>query len=248
MKKAWIIGKREFASYFNSPIAYVTLATFLLLVGLDFFFGFLSTGTGGSGDFFETNEASMRTLFEGVSVLLAIFMPAVSMRMISEEKKTGTMELLTTLPVRDRDIVVGKFIGGLLFLGVALLLTLPYVVTVTSLGRPDMGPIIGGYLGLVLIGGAYLAIGLLASTWTRNQIIAFIVAALLCTFFYFIDQLIGSAWEATRQYLAVLSFKAHAQNISRGVLDSRDLIFFVSMIVLALMLSTYSLESRKWRA
>lgn len=245
MKKAWIIGKREFASYFDSPIAYVTLSTFLLLVGLDFFFGFLSAG---AGDFFEANEASLRRLFEGVPVLLAIFMPAVSMRMISEEKKTGTMELLTTLPVRDGEIIAGKFLGGLLFLGVALLLTLPYVVTVMSLGRPDVGPIVGGYLGLILIGGAYLAIGLLASTWTRNQIIAFILAALICTFFYYVDQLIGAAWEATRQSLALLSVKAHAQNISRGVLDSRDLIFFASMIALPLLLSTYSLESRKWRA
>lgn len=248
MKKAWIIGKREFASYFDSPIAYVTLTTFLLLVGLDFFFGFLGSVSGGGEDFFEANEATMRNLFDGVPILLAIFMPAVSMRMISEEKKTGTMELLTTLPVRDRDIVLGKWVGGLLFLGVALLLTLPYAFTVGSLGRPDMGPIIGGYIGLALIGGAYLAIGLLASTWTRNQIIAFIVAALLCTFFYFVDQLIGSAWEATREYLALLSFKAHAQNVARGIIDSRDIVFFVSMIVLALMLSTYSLESRKWRA
>ena len=248
MKKAWIIGKREFSSYFDSPIAYVTLTTFLLLVGLDFFFGFLGSVSGGGEDFFEANEATMRNLFDGVPILLAIFMPAVSMRMISEEKKTGTMELLTTLPVRDRDIVFGKFVGGLLFLGVALLLTLPYAFTVTALGRPDLGPIIGGYIGLVLIGAAYLALGLLASTWTRNQIIAFIVAAVLCTFFYFVDQLIGSAWEATRQYLALLSFKAHAQNIARGILDSRDFVFFVSMIVLALMLSTYSLESRKWRA
>jgi ABC-2 type transport system permease protein len=248
MKKVFIIGKREFMSYFNSPIAYVTLTVFLLLVGLDFFFGFLGGVGGGGQGFFEANEASLRNLFEGVPVLLAIFLPAVSMRMISEEKKTGTMELLTTLPVRDRDIVLGKYTGGLLFLGVALALTLPYVFTVVALGRPDVGPIIGGYIGLVLIGAAYLAIGLLASTWTRNQIIAFIVAALLCTFLTYVDQLVGAAWEAARPYLAQLSFRAHAQNISRGVLDSRDIVFFISMIVAALMLSTYSLESRKWRA
>lgn len=248
MNKVWIIGKREFMSYFNSPIAYVTLAIFLLLVGLDFFFGFLGTVSGSSQEFFEANEASLRNLFEGIPILFAVFLPAVSMRMISEEKKTGTMELLTTLPVRDRDIILGKFLGGLLFLAVALGLTLPYAVTVIALGRPDMGPIIGGYFGVAMVGAAYLAIGLLASTWTRNQIIAFIVAALLCAFLYFVDQLIGSAWEVSREYLAQLSFRAHAQNISRGVLDSRDFVFFISMIVLALVLSTYSLESRKWRA
>ena len=154
------------------------------------------------------------------------------MRLMSDERRSGTLELLVTLPVRDRDVILGKYLASLLFLGVTLLLTLPLVVTVALLGSPDVGPLVGGYVGLALIGAAYLALGLMTSTWTRNQIIAFLLAALLCSSLYFVDGLIGSVWEGTRSFFEAISFKAHFANISRGVIDSRDVVYFVSVIVI----------------
>ena len=249
MHAIWTIAKREFSSYFNSPIAYIAITVFLILAGLQFFFGFLTIGSfGTAGGFFENNEASLRLFFEGIPILFTVFLPAISMRLMSDEQRSGTLELLVTLPVRDRDIILGKYLASILFLLVTLLLTLPYVVTVSLLGNPDIGPILGGYLGLLLIGAAYLALGLMTSTWTKNQIIAFLLGALLCSSFYFIDGLIGSVWEETRSFFEAISFKAHFANISRGVIDSRDVVFFASIIIIPILLAGYALESRKWKA
>ncbi|NUN12867.1 MAG: ABC transporter permease subunit [Myxococcales bacterium] len=249
MQKIWIIGKREFMSYFSSPIAYIAITVFLVLTGLQFFFGWLTIDPYASAtDYFEANEASLRVLFEGVPLLFVVFLPAITMRLMSDEKRSGTMELLITLPVRDHEVILGKFLAALMFLIVALALTLPYVVTVYMLGNPDTGPIIGGYFGLLLVGACYCAIGLMTSTWTKNQIVAFLLGVLICAGFYFVDTLIGAAWESTRETLHLISFKYHFQNISRGIIDSRDLVFFLSLIVLAVLLSTYSLQSRKWKA
>jgi len=248
MNQIWTIAKREFLSYFNSPIAYVAITIFLVLTGLQFFFGFLSLGSLSHADFFENNDAGLRSLFEGLPLLLAIFLPAITMRLISEEKKSGTMELLLTMPVTDGQVVLGKYLASLLFLAVVLFVTLSYPITVSALGNPDSGPIIGGYFGLFIIGATYLAIGLMTSTWTQNQIVAFLLGALFCTAFYFVDSLIGSAWEGLRPVFAAISFKAHFQNISKGVLDSRDFVFFGGLIIMALLLSKHQLESRKWKA
>ena len=249
MHAIWTIAKREFSSYFNSPIAYIAITVFLILAGLQFFFGFLTLDSfGTTPGFFEGNEASLRLFFEGIPLLFTVFLPAISMRLMSDERRSGTLELLVTLPVRDRDVILGKYFASLLFLGVTLLLTLPLVITVAVLGSPDVGPLVGGYVGLALIGAAYLALGLMTSTWTRNQIISFLLAALLCSSLYFVDGLIGSVWEGTRSFFEAISFKAHFANISRGVIDSRDVIYFVSVIVIPLLLAGYSLESRKWKA
>ena len=243
------IAKREFSSYFNSPIAYIAITVFLVLSGLQFFYGFLTPDTfGGGGQFFDNNEASLRLFFEGIPLLFTVFLPAISMRLMSDERRSGTLELLVTLPVRDRDVILGKYLASLYFLLITLGLTLPYALTVAWLGEPDVGPVVGGYLGLILVGAAYLALGLMTSTWTRNQIIAFLLGALLCSSLYFVDGLIGNVWEGTRGFFEAISFKAHFANISRGVLDSRDVVFFLSMIILPILLAGYSLESRKWKA
>lgn len=249
MHAIWNIARREFSSYFNSPIAYIAITVFLILAGLQFFYGFLTLNSfGGEAGFFENNEASLRLFFEGIPVLFTVFLPAISMRLMSDEKRSGTLELLVTLPVRDRDIILGKYLASLMFLGVTLILTLPYTITIFWLGNPDLGPMVGGYLGLLLIGAAYLSLGLMTSTWTKNQIVAFILGALLCSSFYFVDGLIGNVWEGTRGFFEAISFKAHFSNISRGVVDTRDVFFFLSIIILPILLAGYSLESRKWKA
>ncbi len=249
MNHTWTLARRELMSYFNSPIAYTAIAVFLLLAGLQFLYGLVTPGAFGPGaDFFEANEASLRVFFEGIPLLFAVFLPAISMRLMSDEQKTGTLELLVTLPVSEMQIIAGKYLASLVFLAVTLLFTVPYALTVAWLGNPDIGPILGGYCGLFLIGATYLAIGLMTSTWTQNQIIAFLLAAMICSGLYFVDSLVGNVWAATRPFFESISFKAHFQNISRGVLDTRDLVFFLSLITIAILLAAHSLESRKWKA
>jgi len=237
MKNIWAIGKREFASFFNSPIAYISITVFLIMVGSLFF---LLEG------FFEQGQASMRAFFEWVPLLFVFLLPAVSMRLVSEEKRTGSLELLITMPIRDIEVVCGKLLGAFLFLVVALGLTLFYPLIISQMGPLDPGPVVGGYLGLLLLGLAYLSVGLMASTWTRNQIVAFILALLICGFFYYIDTVAGAFWENTRDFFAYLSFKAHFDNIAKGVLDTRDILFYCSVTVLSTTIGAYSLESRRW--
>ncbi len=298
MNSIWVIAKREFRSYFNSPIAYVAITVFLVMVGVLFFW---------VDDFFQGNEATLRPFFEWVPLIFVFYLPAVSMRLLSEEKRSGTMELLITMPVRDVEIVLGKYLAALLFLLATLWLSLIYPLVVGLLAQgglpaegatlrlilwvaaplvgavaglllqrrtrsalgwlwfgagwmgipfsvvfafsaaPDAGPVIGGYLGLLLVGGAYLAIGLMTSTFTRNQIISFILSLGICGFFYFVDRLVKLVWEGARGLFDFLSFSSHFQNISRGVVDSRDVIFYLSLIVVCVMVSSYALASRKWR-
>lgn len=238
MRTALVIAKREYLSFLSQPVAYVAITVFLVIVGALFFF---------VGDFFETNQATLRTFFEWAPVVFIIFLPAISMRLIAEERRSGTLELLITMPVRDSDVVVGKLLGAVAILATALAVTLAYPLVVAWLGEPDVGPIIGGYLGLLLVGTAYLALGLMASSWTSNQIVALILGAVSCAFFYFIDSLVGAFWKAAQPALAFVSFQAHFQNIARGVIDSRDLIFYLSVTVFAVLTAAYSLESRKWK-
>ncbi len=247
MHNAWAIARREFRALFNAPVAYIAITVFLALCGLQFFYGFLSVGPAAGGDFFENNEATVRPLFEGMALILAIFLPAITMRLVSEERRSGTLELLATMPVTDGQIVLGKYVGALLFLLVALALTLSYPLTVSILGDPDNGTIVAGYVGVLLIGAGYTALGVLTSTWTSNQIVAFVLGALLCTFFYLVDSLAGAAWEALRPVLSTISFRYHFANFARGIIDSRDVVFFAALITLALMLARYSLESRNWK-
>jgi ABC-2 type transport system permease protein len=233
----WAVGKREFRSFFNSPIAYIAITVFLVMIGCIFFF---------LEGFFEQGQATMRPFFEWVPLLFIFLLPAISMRLISEEKRTGSLELLITLPIRDIEVILGKLLGAFLFLVLTLALTLVYPLVIRMIGPIDPGPVIGGYVGLLLLGLAYLGIGLMTSCWTRNQIVAFILAVLICGFFYFIDTMLGSFWEGTREFLSYLSFKAHFDNAAKGILDTRDLLFYLSVTGLSVIVGAFSLQSRRW--
>ena len=238
MRNITAIAGRELAFLFNSPIAYIAITVFLAICGVYLFL---------MHDFFGANQADMRPLMEQIPLFFILYVPAITMRLISEEKRSGTVELLATWPVTDWEIVLGKFLGALGFLLVTLGMSLVFPLLVGRLGLLDSGAVIGGYLGLVLVDSAYLAMGLLTSSWTENQIVSFILAVLLCTFFYSVDGLVGSFWEAGRDAFAALSFRAHFQNVARGVIDSRDVIFYLSFIGLALLLTVQSLQARRWR-
>ena len=232
------IARRELALYFNSPIAYIAVSVFLAICGVYLFVTY---------PFFEGNQATIRPLVEQIPLFFILYAPAITMRLISEEKRSGTVELLATWPITDTQIVLGKFLGALGLLAVTLGLSLVFPLIVSSLGELDSGLVIGCYLGLFLVGAAYMAMGLLTSTWTQNQIVAFILAVLLCTFFYGVDSLVGEIWASARDAVAFLSFKVHFSNIARGVIDTRDVIFYLTVIGGSLAAATLSLQARNWK-
>lgn len=232
------IARRELAFFFNSPIAYVAITVFLAVCGV---YLFVIHG------FFEGNQATLRPLFEQIPLFFILYAPAVTMRLMSEEKRAGTIELLVTWPITDAEILLGKYVGALGFLVVTLVLSLVFPLLVGSLGELDGGVVAGGYIGLFLIGAAYLAIGLMTSVWTRNQIVAFVLAVLLCAFFYGVDWMVGSVSEGARDAFAFMSFKAHFANIARGVIDTRDVIFYLTAIAVSLVVATTSLGARNWK-
>ncbi len=238
LRNVGALARRELAFFFNSPIAYIAITVFLAVCGVQLFV---------IHDFFGDNQATLRPLFEQIPLFFILYLPAIAMRLISEERRAGTIELLVTLPVTDTQIVLGKFVGALAFLAITLGATLVFPLIVGTIGDLDAGVVIGSYLGLFLVGAAYLAIGLMTSTWTKNQIVAFIVAVLLCAFFYGVDAMVASFWEGGRDAMAALSFKAHFTNIARGVVDTRDLVFYASVVAVALVAAKLSLEARNWR-
>jgi ABC-2 type transport system permease protein len=225
------IAKRELASYFASPVAYVFLVIFLLLTG---FFTFTA------GNFFERGEASLAAFFGWHPWVYLVLVPAVGMRVWAEERRSGTMELLLTMPVAPWQAILAKFLASWLFLALALALTFPAVLTVNLLGDPDNGVIAAGYLGSLLLAGAYLAIACMTSAMTRNQVVAFIVAVVICLFLILAgfnpvtDLLVRWASPALVDTIAAFSVVTHFDGFQRGVVDSRDLLFFLSIIGFAL--------------
>jgi ABC-2 type transport system permease protein len=236
MSPALVITKREIRTYFNSPIAYIVVTVFTIITGYLFFTQLMIE-----------KQAEMRGLFGVMPLLFMFLIPAITMRLLAEEKGLGTLELLITMPVRDWEIVVGKFLAALALIAAALGLTLVFAITVKSMGPLDRGPAIGGYLGLLLMGGAYAAIGLMASSFTRNQIVAFIVSFAICFALYLLGRVSQFAPDFLQPLLSFLSIDGHFENISRGVIDSRDVIYYGSVIGVCLLLATVSLESRKWK-
>jgi ABC-2 type transport system permease protein len=234
---AWAITKKEIGSYFNSPIAYIVITVFLLLLGSLFFFLRL----------FLYNEASLRGLFEMAPWAFVFFGPAIAMRLLAEEKKSGTLELLVTMPVRDWDVVVGKFLGALFLLMVGVALTGFYALTVAALGDIDLGPVAGGYLGLLLLGAAFTAIGLAASALTSNQIVAFIVSLTICLALWMLDDLRAYMPAGAAGIIEYISVAGHHRNLARGVIDLRDILYYLSIIGLCLYISKEALASRKWK-
>ncbi len=233
----WTLAIKEFRSYFQSTIAYIFITLFLVLTQWLFFQGFFVIG-----------QATMRDFFALIPIVFLLFVPAATMRLWAEEKKLGTVELLLTLPVTDWQAVLGKFLAAWAFLAVTVLLTLPLTLTVVSLGNPDNGALVGGYLGSLLLGGAYIAIGLWASSLTQNQIVAFIVTVVLCFVLYIIGDpiVLSSIPKALAPFFAGLSLSAHFESIGRGVVDSRDILYYLSVIAFFLFLNVRSIESRKW--
>jgi ABC-2 type transport system permease protein len=221
------IAKRELVSYFSSPVAYVFLVIFLLMTG---FFTFMA------GGFFERGDASLAAFFLWHPWLYLFLVPAVGMRLWSEERRLGTMELLLTMPIAPWQAIVGKFVASWLFLGLALVLTFPVWITVNYLGSPDNGVIVCGYLGSFLMAGAYLAITSMTSAMTRNQVIAFIVSVVICLF------LILSGWPPVTQLLeslempmlrdlaASFSVMTHFDGFQKGIVALRSLVFFGTVI------------------
>lgn len=233
----WTFTTKELKSFFNSPVAYVILTLFLLIAGW-----FFSSGL------FLVNQADLRDIFSTVIPLAYLFfIPAITMRLIAEEKKSGTLELLVTLPVRDSEIVLGKFLAALLLLASALLLTFAYPMTLSMLGDPDGGAVLGGYFGLLLMGASYLAIGVFTSGLTQNQIVAFITGFVLIFVFFMLDKVVIFFPGAVASVLEYLSMTYHLENIARGIIDTRDLIYFGSVVLVFLFLAVRTLESRRWR-
>ena len=225
------IARRELAAYFESPLAYVFLVIYLLLVG---FFTFTF------GGFFERGEASLGAFFGWMPWLFLFLVPAVGMRLWSEERRLGTIELLLTLPVTAWQAILGKFLASWLFLAIALALTFPVVITVNVLGDPDNGVIACGYLGSLLLAGAYLAVSCMTSALSRNQVISFIIAVMLCLILILVgfnpvtDLLARWASPSLVESVAGLSVLTHFDGLAKGVIDSRDLLYFLSVVGFAL--------------
>jgi ABC-2 type transport system permease protein len=229
------IFRRELRSYFNSPVAYVVIVVFLAIVGWFF-----------SSNLFLMNVASMRVVFELVPLVFLFFIPAITMRLLAEEQKTGTLELLTTRPVRDSEIVLGKFLAAWVLVALTLLPTVLYVIVLASLGPLDVGPVLSGYIGLLLMAAVYIGVGLLASSLTENQIVAFIISFLIVLALFLLNKVLIYVPEGLASTFEFLGIDYHFSNIARGVIDSRNLIYFGSLIGFSLLLATLSLERRKW--
>ena len=236
------ITKREVSSYFTSPVAYVFIVIFLLLSG---FFTFMI------GGFFERGEASLVSYFPWHPWLYLFLVPAVGMRLWSEERRLGTMELLLTMPITTWQAIVGKFVASWIFLALALFLTFPVVITVNYLGDADMGPIFCGYIGSLLLAGGYLAISCMTSAMTRNQVVSFIVSVVICLI------MILAGWPpVTNMFVrwaapwlvnivAGFSVMPHFEGFHRGVLDSRDIVFFLSIIGFSLFGTSVIIRSHR---
>jgi ABC-2 type transport system permease protein len=241
-RNTWIIAKREFAAYFATPLAMVFLTIFVALTGAFAFY---------VGGFFERGQADLAPFFTYHPWLYLILVPAVGMRLWAEERKTGTIELLMTLPISPWEAILGKFIAAWGFVGVALMLTTPMWITVNVLGSPDNGVILASYIGSFLMAGAFLAIGSCISALTRNQVIAFIVSATIC-FLLVMSGLelvlnVLRAWTPGFVVTAVssLSFLSHFERITKGVLEVSSLVFYVSLIVFALFVNRIFVELKK---
>ncbi len=236
MRKVLSIFQREMKAYFDSPIAYVVIIVFLLVTGWFF-----------TTNFFMVGQADMRVAFSIIPFIFIFITPAITMRLISEERKSGTIELLVTMPIKDTEIILGKYLASVVLLGAMILPTIIYAITISMLGDMDLGPVIGGYLGLILMGAGYLAIGAFGSSLTDSQVVAFIVSWLMVFVFFLLDKMLFLLPNWLVSAVEYLSIEHHFQNISRGVIDTRDIIYYLSLITLALFLAARSLAARRWR-
>ena len=228
-----ILGK-ELKSYFIAPIAYIVIAIFLLITGWFFF-----------STFFLYNQASLRNFFGLLPIIFSFIVPAVTMRLFSEEIQTGSYEILMTLPVTYSEVIIGKFLAAVSFVAIMLLPTLSYTVTIALLGKLDLGPVIGGYIGALFLGALFSAIGLLASALTRNQIIAFIIGMSICFTLTLVDKMLFFLPESLLGVLEYIGADFHFQNIAKGILDSRDILYFASFSFVALYGANLVMKGKK---
>lgn len=233
MRQVLPIFKKEFRSYFVSPIAYIVISIFLVVMGWFFF-----------STFFLFNQASLRTFFGLLPIMFAFVLPAVTMRLVSEELNVGTYEILLTMPVSFREVVLGKFLAALAFVAAMLIPTVAYPVIVSFLGDLDWGPVIGGYLGALLLGASFSAVGLFASSLTRNQIVAFIIGVAICFALVLIDKILFFLPSGLLGVFEYLGADAHFENIAKGILDSRDILYFLSLTFVSLYATHLVMEER----
>ncbi len=218
MNQVTHIFKKEFKSYFISPIAYIVIVFFLLITGWFYF-----------AAFFLNNQASLRDFFGMLPIIFTFVIPAVTMKLFSEEYNVGSYETLLTLPVTYLDVILGKFFSAVAFVTAMLIPTIAYPITILFLGQLDWGPVIGGYIGAVLLGAAYSSIGLFASAMTRNQIISLIIGLVICFVLTMIDRMLFFLPQSMLGFFEYIGAGFHFQNISRGIIDSRDILYFLSV-------------------
>ena len=257
MRNVLTIAGRELKSYFVSPIAYVVLTGFLLLGGWFFFnllahFNLLLTIYSAQQNpqvlqRLNLNEFVIAPLLHNLSVVLVILVPVITMRTLAEEKKAGTYELLLTSPLRISEIVIGKFLGSFVFVAIMVALTGVYPLILFAYGNPETGVVLGGYLGLLLLATAFVAVGVLTSSFTENQIIAAVSCLVSLLLLYIIAWPADNAGETIGALLRYVSLTEHFAQMVKGVIDSKDLVYFATVIVLALFLTHRSVESVRWR-
>ena len=237
-KIIFILFKKELMSYFNSPIAYIFIGVFLIAGNWLFF-----------NSFFLIGQASMRNYFVLLPWIFLFLSPAVTMRLWAEEKKSGTIEFLLTLPVTDWQVVLAKFFSSLAFLFFSLSLSISIPISLANLGNLDNGPVFGGYLGALFLGGSYLALGLFISSLTKNQIIAFVLglAACFAAFIIGADFVLAGSPAALAPVMKFIGLGSHFNNIAKGVIDTKDILYYISFIFLFLWLNVRVIEKREWK-
>lgn len=235
MEKIKHIFKKEIKSYFISPIAYIVISIFLIIIGWLFF-----------STYFLEKQASLTRFFSLLPITLSFIIPAITMRLFSEEINVGSYELLLTMPVTFRDIIMGKFLAAVAFVAIMLAPTLAYAITTAFLGQLDWGPILGGYIGALLLGASFSAIGLLSSTMTRNQVVAFIIGMATCfSLTMLIDYLLFFLPSSLVGIFQYLSANYHFQNIAKGLIDTRDILYFLTVIIVALGSTQIIMQEKK---
>ena len=236
MNNAIVIFKRELKSIFDSPMAYVFLVVFTLLNGWFF-----------TTTFFLYGQSDLRTLFNIVPLVYLFFIPGITMGLISREKGLGTIEIISTLPIEDRDIVIGKYLSAVSLIGIALFSTSLHLITLMRFGNSiDYGAVFTGYLGLLLVGAVYASIGIFSSAVTDNQVISFIIGIAIIFIFWIVDKVLVFMPDMLAGIIQYISVEYHLSNISRGVIDTRNLIYFSSVIGFFLFMTTRLVESRRW--
>ncbi|MFN2132563.1 MAG: ABC transporter permease [Anaerolineae bacterium] len=236
MRNTWIIARRELYAYFVSPIAYLVAAAFLLLSGLFFVVGAA-----------RWQDATLQPMFGSLSIVLIFLAPVLTMRLLSREQDQGTIELLLTAPVRDWEVVTGKFLSSLIYYAGTLALTGLYIPVLVLYGHPDLGTIGSGYLGLVLLGAALLALGVLSSSLTGNQIVAAVIGIVASVGLWLLDLLGSLLGSGVQQVIGYLTPSGHYYNLVDGIVDTRDLVYYLSATFLFLFLASRVIEARRWR-